>query len=54
MTQISVQAEDFDLGAEYRRLCADAPGAGAVVTFSGLVPAAPTKSGNCASNTTRA
>lgn len=37
MTQISVQAEDFDLGAEYRRLCADAPGAGAVVTFCGLV-----------------
>ena len=37
MPRISVQTEDFDLGAEYRRLCADAPGAGAVVTFCGLV-----------------
>lgn len=37
MAQISVQTEDFDLGAEYRQLCAGAPGAGAVVTFCGLV-----------------
>ncbi len=34
---IRVGPEDFDLGAEYRRLCAAAPGAGAVVTFCGLV-----------------
>jgi len=34
---VSVQGEDFDVGAEYRALCAAAPGAGAVVTFSGLV-----------------
>ena len=37
MVHISVRAEDFDVGGEYRRLCADAPGAGAVITFSGLV-----------------
>lgn len=37
MAWISVQTEDFDLGAEYRQLCASAPGAGAVVTFCGLV-----------------
>ena len=37
MPRVSVRTEDFDLGAEYRQLCADAPGAGAVVTFCGLV-----------------
>ncbi len=37
MPHVSVQDEDFDLGAEYRRLCGDAPGAGAAVTFCGLV-----------------
>ncbi len=37
MHSVRVQTEDFDLGAEYRRLCAAAPDAGAVVTFSGLV-----------------
>lgn len=37
MAHISVQGEDFDLGAEYRQLCGDAPGSGAVVTFCGLV-----------------
>ncbi len=37
MQRISVQSEDFDVGAEYRRLCSDAPGAGAVATFCGLV-----------------
>jgi len=35
--RISVQHEDFDVGAEYRKLCAQAPGAGAVATFCGLV-----------------
>ncbi len=35
--RVSVQGEDFDVGAEHRELCAEAPGAGAVVTFSGLV-----------------
>ncbi len=37
MERISIQTDDFDVGAEYRQICADAPGAGAVVTFSGLV-----------------
>ena len=37
MPHISVQNKDFDLDAEYRQLCADAPGAGAAVIFCGLV-----------------
>jgi len=34
---ISVQGEDFDIGEQYRLLCADSDNAGAVVTFTGLV-----------------
>lgn len=34
---ISIQIEDFDVGAEYRALRAHGPDTGAVVTFSGLV-----------------
>ncbi len=34
---ISVQAEDFDLGAEYEALRQASPKAGAIVTFTGLV-----------------
>ena len=37
MAHISIQHDDFDVGAEYRQVCADSPGAGAVVTFCGLV-----------------
>lgn len=37
MAYISVQTEDFDAGAEYRQIRADSPGAGALVTFCGLV-----------------
>jgi molybdopterin synthase catalytic subunit len=34
--RLSIQSEDFDVAAELRRLSAAAPGAGAVVTFTGL------------------
>ena len=34
---ISVQAKDFDLGAEYDRLRSIGDGLGAIVTFTGLV-----------------
>ena len=34
---VRIQQEDFDLGAEYAALRAAAPGAGAIVCFSGLV-----------------
>jgi len=34
---ISVQYDDFDQGAEYKALVAKSDGAGAVVTFTGLV-----------------
>jgi molybdopterin synthase catalytic subunit len=37
MAQISVQAEDFDLGAEVKRLRGDRTDVGAIVTFSGTV-----------------
>ncbi len=35
--RVSVQAEDFDIGAEIERLTAGAEDAGAVVSFTGLV-----------------
>lgn len=35
--RLSVQAEAFDLGAEANAFAASVPGAGAVVTFTGLV-----------------
>ena len=35
--RLSVQAEAFDLGAEANGFAASVPGAGAVVTFTGLV-----------------
>lgn len=34
---ISVQTNDFDVGAEYEALRASGPGTGAIVTFAGLV-----------------
>ena len=34
---VSVQRDDFAIGEEYQSLRASAPGAGAIVTFSGLV-----------------
>ena len=34
---ISIQTEDFDVGAEYQALRASGPGTGAIATFSGLV-----------------
>jgi molybdopterin synthase catalytic subunit len=34
--RLSIQSEDFDVAAELRRLSTAAPGAGAVVTFTGL------------------
>ena len=37
MVQISVQAEDFDLGEEVKRLRGDRTDVGAIVTFSGTV-----------------
>lgn len=37
MRRISIQHEDFDLGAEYRRLATLDPRPGAVVTFTGIV-----------------
>ncbi|HUF55763.1 MAG TPA: molybdopterin synthase catalytic subunit MoaE [Thermohalobaculum sp.] len=36
-SRVSVQAEDFDIGAEIARLTAGAADAGAVVSFTGLV-----------------
>ena len=37
MNQVVIQEQDFDVGHEYSRLCAQAPQAGAVVLFVGLV-----------------
>ena len=35
--QVVIQEDDFDVGAEYAQACSDAPRAGAVVFFVGLV-----------------
>ena len=35
--QVRIQHDDFDLAAEYLRLRQENPGAGAIVTFTGLV-----------------
>jgi molybdopterin synthase catalytic subunit len=34
---ITIQTQDFDVGAEYQQLTQDAPSIGAIVTFTGLV-----------------
>ena len=34
---VSIQSSPFDMGAEIRRFAESVPGAGAIVTFSGLV-----------------
>ena len=36
MFAIRVQAEDFDIAAEQKQLCAGRPDIGAIVTFTGL------------------